>query len=151
PRTRGSGQLQQHRIEAGEPSESSGEIHFFKEGFSSMSFQVYQQVGLSGPFGEGLQKSAQEHIIDLSVVDGGYLLKKNPSLLPLRPHPHQLMRGPRVAPLRIVHRYRADRQACFPPPVSQFLSQRLRLSILLESLCPPLEGGGFGGKGERFS
>src|SRR4028119_181864 len=61
--------IQHHRVQAGEPADSTGKINARRNGlFPAMAFQADHYLFAATPLTDGLSQSGQQQVVDLGVV-----------------------------------------------------------------------------------
>ena len=133
---------QAHREQAGQPTDSPGEVHAGEDLLAAVPFEVDDQRPARA--GQGERESGEQRVVDLRTVRRRDLLEERAGLLGGERDGRAAPRGLGVGALRMIERQPRRSAGDLTPPPGQLRLERQRASMPGEPLRPGLERGRLG-------
>ena len=122
-------QLEQERIESGEPADGLGQVDVWKQVNASVSLKVEEQGRMLSPFGEGEQEGGEEHVLNAGLVGVRHLLKQGTGLLSRKRDRNNLTLCLQILSLRLVEREGRSGRGVLGEPEGKLLAKGVGVGV----------------------
>ncbi|MNO70491.1 hypothetical protein D3C76_613760 [compost metagenome] len=114
---------QAYRVEAGEPTQGTGQVDVFEQLLAAVAFELDQGRGVARPAADHPAHGGQQQVVDLGAIGGRRLLQQLPRALAVQAQAQALLQRVAVAAQRVVQRQVARSVAQLLDPVRQLAQQ----------------------------